>query len=202
MDNFIQFATTYPVGILSLPICLLAFYWSLSLLGLVDLDFDFDLDFDTGPFSFAGLGQVPLAVGLTIWFTFSWIILSACVFYVSPIVPLDRENYLMIGLELLYVPISLVMTMPLTKWCAGKLSPIFKITEGVKNHELVGCKGIVISPSINDQFGDVEVTKEGGYKMRIKAVTHIEESFEKGDKIIVVDYNEDESQYIVTKSNI
>lgn len=204
MENFSEFAafaTTFPVGILSLPICLLTFYWFLSFLGLVDLDFDFDLELESGFLSFAGLGQVPLAVGLTIWFTLSWIVLSALVFYVSPILLMDRSNYLMIAIELAYFISSLVITMPLTKWCARKLSPLFKIEEGLKNRELVGNNGVVISTGINAEYGEVEVTAEGGFKMRVDAVTHIEESFEKGDKVIVADFNEEKSKYIVTKSN-
>ena len=204
MDTFSQFAafaTTYPVAILSAPICLLVFYWFLALLGLFEVDADFDLDFDSGFLSYAGLSQVPLALGLTIWFVLAWIVLTTCVYYISPLLIMDRDSILMVAIEAAYVLTSLVVTMPITKWCSSKLAPLFKIKEGVKNNELVGSKGIVISTEITDKYGEVEVTTGEGFKMRISALTHINESFEKGDRVTVVDFNEENEQYIVTKSN-
>lgn len=204
MESFLAFATGWPVGILSLPLCLLAIWWAVSLLGVVDFDPEFDVDIETGsgPLVWAGIGQVPLKVGLTVWFVFSWIVVCMLAAYVSPILPLAKDNLIMQIIEGSYAFIALAVTMPATKIAVKPLIPIFAIKEGPKNSDMVGCEGVVVSPEITETYGDVEVKAENGHRARISAVTYTNESFQKGDKVVVVSFEEDKQKYIVTKTTI
>lgn len=201
MDQFLNIATSWPIAILTLPLCLLIVWWMISLIGIFDFDTDIGVDANIGPLVYAGIGKVPLKIGLSIWVISSWLIAYMLVGAFPFLVPAEEANPMAYLSGFASIALSLVVAMPITKLIIKPLIPLFSIKEGIKNTDLIGCGGIVISPYISEKYGDVEVLAENGHRIRISAVTYTQEPFQKGDKIVVVSFEEDLNKYVVTKTN-
>lgn len=200
MDNFLILATGWPLGLISAPICIMIFWWLLSAIGLFDFDLDFDIESISGPLVWANFNEVPLKVGLTVWLLTAWVVAVLFKFTVSPLISFDDDNIFKMIVEGSYIILSFGIALVPTKYICLKLSPAFQIQQGMSSSDIVGKEGVVISSTITDTYGEIDVFAENGFRVRVSAISFSSELFKKGDKVIVADID-DKNKAIVAKFN-
>lgn len=169
----------------------------------IDHDVDHDADHDADPGSalailaFIGLGKAPLmvvllilfgAIGLLGW-TLNGVVQSA--FGVYP------------GLAFAAVlPVSIVaggvISSRVARLIGRALPPIS--TTATRAQALVGKRGTVISPFVDEQYGQVHVRDSGGTLISVFAVTRSEEPIRRGSEVVLASYDARKKLYTVTRS--
>ncbi len=209
MENFFSTAFSFPTIIFSVLLGIISIYWFFTILGLFDieiLDFDMDMDLEyageVGPVG--GLAGVMIALGLTglpITIIVSFIILFAwfCTYiaslYLLPFLDMGIGFWLaaiatMVFALILSVPMTIALTKPMQRF--------FRVSYATKSHELLGEMCQVISSEINEQFGEVELHKEGNHFI-FQVRNRQQNSIKKGDKVVLLEYNREDNYYLVKK---
>jgi len=185
---------------------LVAIFWVLSLLGTIDmdgLDFDFDTDTDVDVDTEVSVGHnvlgsalkvvnaqdVPIMMVLSILSLFMWLISIVSNFYFNP----NQSIPLALGLLLANFIVSVLLVRIVTQ----PFRPIFRSLKKDEEHTpLVGSLGIVKSRVIDQKYGQVEVTREGGSPALLNA--RLEDgALTRGETIIVTSYDENNKRYLV-----
>lgn len=189
-------------------------YWVAVILGALDvgfLDFDLDPDFETDVeievdvgsevgaeggagftesfLSFFNLGKVPVMVVFSFFSISFWLL------------ALNVNHYFGIeitGLAVLFHFPMMVVSLLVAKYCTWPLIPVFQALnqEGRSKHDLVGTLGVTVIPLEQHKLGQVKVKKdEDSFVIKVK--THHPEPIKKGQQVIVIEYKETESYYLV-----
>lgn len=173
----------------------------------VDLDGDLDVDSDINAdvhleapgvlslLAFLGVGKAPLLVVLLILLGSSgilgWIL-----------------NSLVQTLFNSYPGWAFALVLPLTfigsgfissrtaRFIGRALPPISTTATSVAN--LVGRRGVVISPSINQKYGLVRVRDRGGTQINVFAITQDDQEISRQTEVALVDYDPAQKRYAVT----
>jgi len=189
-------------------------YWVAVILGALDvgfLDFDLDPDFETdvnveidlgtevdaeasGGFteaflSFFNLGRIPVMVVFSFFSISFWLVAININHYLAV------DTFWLAGL--LYLPIILV-SMFVAKYCTVPLLPVFRALneEAQSKHDLVGVLGITVLPLSKGNLGQVKLVKEEETFV-IKVRTLHPDKINKGQQVIVIEYKEKDSYYLV-----
>lgn len=210
MDPFYAIVMSFPTIIFTIFVVLSVFYWLLAVLGLIDLDFlhiDFhhgDTDFDLGGsdhlsslnvlggilFKF-GLNGVPLAIVISLVSIFGWFVSYYAVYFSSPLVP-DGFLEFLLGIPILVF--SLYVACLITGLIIKPLRPLFKSMSQEVEKEIVGQIATIRTSRADNSFGEA-IVEDGGAGLIVKVRAYKDEVFERGDKVALLEYVEDQHVY-------
>lgn len=82
----------------------------------------------------------------------------------------------------------------------GEVIPPISTTAS-RAQALVGMRGTVISPFVDQKYGQVHLRNEGGTLITIFAVTASEDPIRRGEEVVLVSYDPSQKFYLVTRSH-
>ena len=195
------------------------FYWVIAMIGLVDLDaggldadvdvdVDLDLDIDAdldsdidlseaasgltanGLLRFVGLGDAPLILILSLFSLFLWATNCLTNHYFNP------AGSIKLAL-LLLLPVVIVAAI-LARLSLKPFAPLMRyIRSDEPVAQIVGDVGVVVSASLNEEFGRIEVKFDGRPLLLNAVLSEGRDPLTKGDKILVVSQLDNTSTYVV-----
>lgn len=208
MDPFYQNISSFPTLIFSfiLAICLL--YWLLAVFGIVDLDiinldgldagFELGSEVNTanaiaGVMLKVGLHGVPVTIIISFLSLFGWLLSYYSVHFLSPFIPQGLLYYLF-GLVVLIVTfwIAVLLTALMTKL----LRPFFQKIEQQTTKHVLGQSATVRSSTVTHLAGEA-FFNDGGAGLILKVRASDGETFVKGDKVVLLEYRENDHIYHV-----
>ena len=205
MDPFYQNIASFPTLFFTLLLALVTVYWLIAVLGIVDLD-ALDIDMPEGDASSDGgvndlaglllklnLNGVPLTITLSFLILFGWLICYFAVYFIFPIIPDGFLEYLA-GLPILIG--SLYISALITAQMIKPLRPLFKNMNNNTVKNVLGQTAIVRSLRLDSRFGEV-LLADGGAGLIFKARTLNNETFKKGDRVVLLEYLKDQHAYRV-----
>lgn len=169
--------------------------------GEADADGDAEIDSATpSPFSwlaFLGAGKAPMLVVLLILFgaigIVGWVMngLLQSLFGTYP------------GLAFIGVlPVTLItagwVSSRIARFIGQALPPLS--TTATDAQALVGRRGVVISPFVDDHYGLVHLRNAGGTLISVFAVTRAEATLKRGEQVVLVVYDDQQRHYQVTRA--
>lgn len=207
MDPFYQNIASFPTVVFTFPLIVCLLYWLVAVLGLVDLDVldldvpegDLDGGSDTGANALAGLllklglTGVPLTIVISFLSLFGWLISYFLVHFGFQWIPGGILQYLA-GIPVVIA--SLYIAVLITAQVIKPLRPFFAnmYQETVKH--VLGQTAIVRSSRVDAGFGEV-LLADGGAGLIFKARTTGDETFAKGDRVVLLEYLEAVNAYRV-----
>ena len=205
MDPFYQNIASFPTLFFTFILALTTVYWLVAVLGVVDLDIlDLDVpegdagtDTNTGANALAGfllklgLNGVPLTVVISFLALFGWLICYFAVYFIFPVIPDGFLEYI-VGLPILLgsLYIAILITAQVIKPLKSFFDNMYKNT--VKN--VLGQTAIVRSLRLDSNFGEVFL-EDGGAGLIFKARTINNETFKKGDRVVLLEYIKEKHAY-------
>lgn len=205
MDPFYQNIASFPTLFFTLVLAVCLVYWLIAVLGVVDIDaFDIDLpdgdsDTSSGANSLAGLllklglNGVPLTIVISFLALFGWLVCYFGVYLCFPFIPDGLLEYVA-GIPILVG--SFYIAVVITAQVIKPLKPFFAdINKNTVKHVL-GQTAIVRTLRVDEGFGEVFL-EDGGAGLIFKARTLNGERFTKGDRVVLLEYLEENNAYRV-----
>ena len=209
MDPFYRNIASFPTALFTVLLAVCLIYWLCAVLGFVDIEF---LDIDTpegeigdssgdsnGPNVLAGLllrlglNGVPVTIIISIIALFGWTICYFAVHFIFPFVAQGLLRYV-IGLPI-FVAALYVATL-ITSVLIRPLRPLFiSATQNTTVH-ILGQTAVVRTGYVDNVFGEANL-EDGGAGLVLKVRTIDEQRFNKGDRVVLFDYNKDSNIYRV-----
>jgi len=210
MDPFYEICSSFPTVVFFVFLLFCLMYWGLAVLGLVEieaLDFDLpnDLDADgltnsvsnlsvmAGVLLKLGLNGVPLVIIVTLISLFGWFISFFLVYLISPFVPGTILEFVFETIVLLG---TLYVSSMITATIIKPLRPIFKAADQHVEKTIVGQVAIVRTGRVDKDFGEA-VVEDGGAGLIVKVRSFRDEVFERGQKIVLLEYIDADNIYKV-----
>lgn len=184
----------------------------------VDLDQDADLDHDAGVehdvdqdgdvdheadspaatlsvLAFIGLGKAPLLVVLLIFFgaigILGWVLNS--------LVQSTLGSYPGVAFAVI-LPLTVIVgglvSSRTSRFIGRALPPIS--TTATRAQALVGRRGTVVSPFVDDKYGLVRLRDSGGTLLNVFAINQAGEPIKRGNEVVLVEYDAKLKRYTVT----
>ncbi len=211
MDPFYQNIASFPTAFFTffLVVCLL--YWLVAVLGFVDLDvLDFDIpdadgelgvnqsdlstpDVLAGLMLKFGLHGVPVTIIVSFIALFGWFICYFIVHFFFGFIPDGLLRYLA-GLPVLAG--TFYVAVMITAQVIKPIRPLFKKASQNTVKEVLGQTAIVRTSVVNNSFGEVYLA-DGGAGLIFKARATGDEVFNKGDRVVLLEYKAVENVYRV-----
>ncbi len=186
---------TFPANIASFLLALVLLYWLVVLLGLLDIDGIPDFGEGEG---FLGIAGVPVAISLTLFSFYSWLLLMLATHYL--IIPLD-----IFSLQLLLGMIALALGFGLGSWLTlrtlkpwqKQLSALTGVSGGaVGGLALRGKICIITTTRVDNKFGQASYDDKGaGLLLNVQA--DVPNNLKKGSRALIIDYDEAQNTYEV-----
>ena len=210
MDRFYEIVCTFPTIAFSVIIIFSLFYWLLAVLGLVEIDvLDFDIgDIDSdlpinqndalsnlnvmsGLLLKLGLNGVPITIVITLLALVGWIISFMLVYFIEPLLPglivkILFNLAVLVGATYCAAIITAVLIKP--------LRPIFKATTQEVQKVILGQTAIVRTGEVTENFGEATL-EDGGAGLIIKVRPYKNETFKRGDRVVLLEYVQDQHVY-------
>ena len=212
MTPFHQTVTSFPTVIYTVLLIVCALYWVVAVAGIVDLeilDIDMDGDIDAadsdsiqegiaGLLHRLGLAGVPLTIVVTLISIVGWLLCYYSTFFGATLVPNFWPIKLVVGLIVFLVAtyIAILVTAQLIK----PLRTMFKKLDYDETKYILGQVVIVRSGLVDQKRGEAELDDGGaGLILNIRATG--DDTFSKGDEVVVVEYIEESNLYrVVSKA--
>lgn len=205
MDPFYQNIASFPTLFFTLILALCFVYWLVAVLGIVDLD-ALDIDMPEGDADASGsanglaglllklsLNGVPLTITISFLALFGWLISYFAVYFIFPIIPDGLLEYL-VGLPILIG--SLYTSVLITAQVIKPLKPMFENMNKNTVKNVLGQTAIVRSLRLDTNFGEVQLS-DGGAGLIFKARTINNETYKKGDRVVLLEYIKEKHVYRV-----
>jgi hypothetical protein len=205
MDPFYQNIASFPTLFFTLILALCFVYWLVAVLGIVDLD-ALDIDMPEGDADASGsanglaglllklsLNGVPLTITISFLALFGWLISYFAVYFIFPILPDGLLEYL-VGLPILIG--SLYTSVLITAQVIKPLKPMFENMNKNTVKNVLGQTAIVRSLRLDTNFGEVQLS-DGGAGLIFKARTINNETYKKGDRVVLLEYIKEKHVYRV-----
>jgi hypothetical protein len=205
MDPFYQNIASFPTLFFTFSLVVCLVYWLIAVLGVVDLNIldldlpevDSDSDANSGASAVAGLllklglNGVPLTVIISILSLLGWFICSLLVHFSFPLIP-DGLLENVAGIPILII--SLYVAVLITAQVIKPLKPFFNsmFQNTVKN--VLGQTAIVRTLRVDEGFGEVFL-EDGGAGLIFKVRALNGERFEKGDRVVLLEYLKEKNVY-------
>jgi hypothetical protein len=207
MDPFYQNIASFPTLFFTLLLALTAVYWLVAVLGVVDLDvLDIDMpegepDVDArgganelaGLLLKLGLNGVPLTIIISFLALFGWFICYFAVYFIFPFIPDGLLEYI-VGLPILVG--SFYAAVMITAQVIKPLRPLFANMNKNTIKNVLGQTAIVRSLRLDSGFGEV-LLADGGAGLIFKARTINNETYKKGDRVVLLEYLKEKHVYRV-----
>ncbi|MGL4668118.1 MAG: hypothetical protein ACRCWR_09330 [Saezia sp.] len=225
MEAFLTVALSFPTVIYTFFLCLCTVLWLLTIMGALSLDTGMDIggdvgdmgdiggdigdahlasphiDIDTGAeaaqavgvLTRLGLNGVPITIVITLLSLFGWIISYQVQvhFLASITVPII---YWSLGLALMVS--SLVVAVIITAQFCKPLRKVFKPALGVRKRHLLGQTAIVTSLNVDMHYGEARYESKGA-DMLLKVRAPEERNFQRGDRVVLLQYNPNQDYYTI-----
>lgn len=205
MEEFVAIITSYPTVIFSVGLVIVAKFWLLSLLGVVDIDFlnldiDIDAETDAGEFgilngflTYFGLNGIPVTIVLSVLVLFAWLLSYFASAYLLAPLPFNWLRYLA-GTGLIIG--CLVVAAPLVSMSLKPTRHLFAGATAVSNAAFVGGKGVVSTLEVTESFGRAEVD-DGGAGLLIDVRAPTPNNLTKGSVVALLSYDDINNAYEV-----
>lgn len=211
MDPFYQNIASFPTAIFTFILAICVLYWLVAVLGIVDIDvLDFDIadvdgelganqsnlstpDMLAGLMMKFGLYGVPVTIIVSFIALFGWFISYFIVHFLFGIVPDGLFRYLA-GLPVL--ALALYTSVMITAVVIRPIRPLFKKASQNTVKEVLGQTAVVRTSRVDNGFGEVFL-EDGGAGLIFKARTTGSDVFKKGDKVVLLEFNEAQNIYRV-----
>lgn len=210
MDVFYGNITSFPTVLFTILLILCFFYWIIAVLGLIDFDFlDFDIpdgDLEVGVndsldnvnvlaglLMRLGLHGVPFPIVFSIITLLGWFICYYAVYFLFPFVPGALLEFF-VG-----VPVfvgSLYLAALITAKIIKPLRPIFLAANQEVQKTILGKVAVVRTARVDKTFGEATV-EDGGAGLIVKVRSFKDETFARGDRIVLLEYVKEENIYKV-----
>jgi len=213
MDPFYEICSSFPTVVFTIILFFFILYWVLAVLGLVDieiLDFDVPESLDVadmgdvgndlnnlhvlaGLMLKLGLNGVPVTIILSSISLFGWMISFTLVYFINPWVPTTLLQFL-VGVPIFIA--SLYVSTMFTAALIRPLRPLFLATNQETQKVILGKLAIVRTGRVDQSFGEANVD-DGGAGLIVKIRSYNNESFKRGDRVILLEYVAPENIYKV-----
>ena len=208
MDPFYQNISSFPTAIFTLVLAICILYWLLAVFGIVDLDIlgfdaldaDFDLDSEVstanalaGVMLKFGLNGVPVTIIISFLSLFGWLASYYCMHYLAALIPAGVLFYLF---GMLVLIASFWLAVLLTAMIVKLLHPFFRKVEQQTIKRILGQSAVVRTSKVTDSFGEAFLN-DGGAGLILKVRSNNDQTFVKGDKVVLLEYLESDNVYRV-----
>lgn len=209
LTTFYETLSSFPTAIWTVLLLFLVFYWIVAVLGLVEIDaLDFDLPESieanaemadassngllAGIMIRFGLYGVPFAIIFSLLTVIAWLVSYYGNFFANKLFPSGLLHYA-IGLAIFFVSLFFaawltgLLIRPIRRWIA-------KIPKRTAT-SILGQVATVRTSVVNTTFGEA-ILEDGGAGLVLK-VRAFDAEFKLGDKVVLLDYLEDDNAYRV-----
>ena len=208
MDPFYQNISSFPTAIFTFILALCVLYWLLAVFGIVDIDIldidgietDFELGSEVGTANALagvmlkfGLHGVPVTIIISFLSLFGWLASYYSVHYLSPLVS-TGVLYFLFGLLVLIA--SFLLAALLTSMIVKLLRPFFYKVEQQTIKRVLGQSAVVRTSKVTESFGEAFLN-DGGAGLILKVRSSNNQTFVKGDKVVLLEYLANENIYRV-----
>lgn len=212
MDPFYEICSSFPTVIFTVLLVFCILYWVLAVLGLVDIDIlNFDvpeatvepsvevaesltnLNVMSGLLLRLGLSGVPLTIVISIMSLTGWVLSFLVSYFFLPLVPGSILTFLVsipVFFAVLYV--SAKFTALLIK----PMKPLFKAASQDVQKQVLGQVALVRTGRVDQKFGEATL-EDGGAGLIVKVRSYHDEEFERGDRVVLLEYIDAENHYRV-----
>ncbi len=208
MDGFYSIVVSFPTVIFSLLLVVSIFYWLITFLGVIDFDI---LDVDTadagadggfdgnhsvngvaGLLMKAGLNGVPLPIIVSFIAIIGWVASYYSVYFSYKVIP----SAFVFIIDIIIFLISFFLSVVLTAQAIKPLRKLFKQADQHVEKTIVGQVAIVRTGRVDRNFGEATV-EDGGAGLIVKVRPYKDESFRRGDRVVLLEYIAEEGLYRV-----
>lgn len=204
VEQFIESCFSWPTLPASVLLSCVCFYWSLMIIGAVDLDFldiDFDLDLDVDvdadisilqlgimPLRFLNIGRVPTMLWISVFALSAWITSRI---WNSPFPHPEFQP----SSDILAIMRDAGVAVVVTKLVTQPLRDRFDEIEPNRSEDLIGRTCVITTSTVTDTFGEAEV-KTDGAPLRLQ-VRNTDGQLAKGDSVVIVTVDNSTNTYFV-----
>jgi len=208
MDPFYQNISSFPTIIFTFFLAICVLFWLVAVLGIIDIDsLDIDgLDAESGSASEAispnalaglmlkfGLNGVPVTIIISFLSLFGWLVSYYSVHYLSALIP---QGVFKVVFGLLVFIAAFWIAVLITAMLVKLLSPLFQKVEQQTIKRILGQMAVVRTSKVNESFGEAFLD-DGGAGLILKVRSQDGQTFERGDKVVLLEYLESENAYCV-----
>jgi len=208
MDPFYQNIASFPTAIFTFILAICVLYWLLAVFGVVDIDIldldGIDADFELGTEASTanalagvmlkfGLDGVPVTIIVSFLSLFGWLASYYSVHYLSPLIPAGILYYLF---GLLVLIAAFWVAVMITAIIVKLLRPFFHKVEQQTLKRVLGQSAVVRTSKVTDSFGEAFL-HDGGAGLILKVRSSKNQTFAKGDEVVLLEYLENENIYRV-----
>jgi hypothetical protein len=198
MVSFLDAAVAFPTAVFTTLLAVVAFYWVLALLGLVDFDSgEMDVDADPDLSSLAGLMTafglqgVPFSIVLSLLVLLSWTL--TCMGAMWLLALLSGSVPVYVGGSLLALA-SVSLAVPIAARIVKPLRGLFITHAAISNASLVGQHCKVLTLTVDEKSGRAEVLQRGA-NLNIRVWAHTPNPMARGSTARIVAYEEATARY-------
>lgn len=198
MVSFLDAAVAFPTAVFTTLLAVVAFYWVLALLGLVDFDSgetDVDVDPDlsslAGLMTAFGLQGVPFSIVLSLLVLLSWTLTCMGAMWLLALLPGSVPVY--VGGSLLALA-SVSLAVPIAARIVKPLRGLFVTHAAISNASLVGQNCKVLTQTVDEKSGRAEVLQRGA-NLNIRVWAHTPNPLARGSTARIVAYEEATARY-------
>lgn len=208
MDPFYQNISSFPTAFFTFFLAICTLYWLIAVLGIVDIDIlnidSIETDFEVGSEASTanalagvmlkfGLHGVPVTIIISFLSLFGWLTSYYTVHFLSSFIPTGVLYFLF---ALLVLITAFWIAVLLTAMIVILIRPFFYKVEQQTTKRVLGQRAVVRSSKVTDTTGEAFLN-DGGAGLILKVRSDKGVSFAKGDKVILLEYRQNENIYIV-----
>ncbi len=211
MDPFYQNISSFPTAVFTLILIVCLLYWLVAILGFIEIDFldmdigahdhsDIDMQHDltsvdvlAGLLLRFGLYGVPITIIISFIALFGWFFCYYIVHYLFGFIA-DGLLHFLAGIPVLFV--AFYVAVLITAQLIRPLRPLFKKAEQETLKKILGQTAIVRTSRVDKEFGEA-ILEDGGAGLILKVRSSGDETFKKGDVIVLLEYLEENNTYRV-----
>ena len=210
MNPFYQNISSFPTIFFTFFLLLTTLYWLVAVLGFVEIDvLDFDIpdanggvdggDGLTNADALAGLALklglhgVPVTVIVSFLSLIGWLICYYAVHYLANWLP---SGLLRFAAGILILFAALYIAVLVTAVLIKPIRPLFRKAEQHTPKRVLGQTAIVRTSRVDSGFGEAAL-EDGGAGLILKVRAAGENKFAKGDRVVLLEYLENENVYRV-----
>jgi hypothetical protein len=199
MVSFLDAAFAFPTAIFTTLLGVVALYWLLALVGLVDLDsggMDTDLGDPgfsslTGLLAVLGLQGVPFTIVASLLVLLSWTLTCMGAMWLLALLP-GTISVFVGGTVLALASVSLAV--PMTARLVKPLRGLFVTHTAIHNASLLGQYCKVLTQTVDEKVGRAEVAQRGA-NINIRVWAHAPNPLVRGSMARIIAYEEKAARY-------
>lgn len=205
MEQLIAVASQFPTVIYSTLLGIVVVYWLVGMLGLVDLGFSTDVELDvdadadisvgglTGLMLTFGLTGVPFTLVISIMTLVCWLISFYAQLYLLTWLP-DGWLYYLMGAVSGFV--IFLISLPVTAIIIRPLKGMFNSVETATSEQFVGKEAAIATGTVSETFGQARIFNDGA-EILLDVRCSAEHALKMGDKVLIIEYVQENHAYIV-----